>query len=157
RKHWDFYLKRFSVHGLELEPGRQRAYFRLLRGDRNTIVYDSAKRKGVHRDVVKRRGERYIWHENEGIAYSVVEMDQRWALQVKPFYMFTGKDGTSPLPSFERTARSTRRMKFDRNMNVDSDLSFWARFLAEGNAAIQLRCPGVEDLVLSASYQALEI
>jgi hypothetical protein len=157
RKHWEFYLRRFAARGLELELRRHRAYFRLVEGDRNTVVYDSPRRKGVQRDVVKRRGDRYIWHENEGIAYSVVEFDGTWALQIKPFYMFTGKDGVSPLPSFKRTARATRRIKFDRNPNVDSDLTFWAKFLSEGNAAMQLRCPGVDDLVLSATYQALEV
>ena len=158
RKHWEFHLREFSGQGLEGESGKHRAYFRLLAGEKNTVVYDSSKRRGVRRDVVKRRGsERYVWHENEGIAYAVVEVDGTWAIQVKPFYMFTGRDGLTPLPSFERTARSTRRMRFDRNRNVDDDLTFWARFLARGNPTIQLRCRGVEDLVLSAGYQTVEV
>ena len=158
RKHWEFYLRRFWKQGLERESGKQRAYFRLIEGDRNSIIYDSAKRRGVRRDVVKRRGsERYVWHENEGVAYSVVEYDATWAIQLKPFYMFTGKDGLTPLPSYERTARSTRRMRFDRNRNVDDDLTFWARFLSSGNPTIQLSCAGVEDLVLNASYQTAEV
>ncbi|MGH9203165.1 MAG: hypothetical protein ACRD2A_18210, partial [Vicinamibacterales bacterium] len=158
RKHWEFRLREFSAQGLEREPGKHRAYFRLVGGDRNTVVYDSPKRRGVHRDVVKRRGsERYVWHENEGIAYAVVEFDGTWAIQVKPFYMFSGRDGVKPLPAFERSARSTRRMRFNRNRNVDDDLTFWARFLSRGNPTIQLPCAGVEDLVLSASYQVVEV
>jgi hypothetical protein len=158
RKHWEFHLKTYREKGLQQEPKKQRAYFRLLEGERNTVVYDSPKRRGVRRDVVKRRGsDRYIWHENEGIAFSVVEYDGTWAIQIKPFYMFTTKDGLTPLPSFERTARATRRMRFDRNRNVDDDLTFWARFLSHGNPTIQLSCVGVEDLVLSANYQTAEV
>ena len=134
RKHWEFYLRIFWKQGLEREAGKQRAYFRLIEGEHNTIVYDSPRRRGVRRDVVKRRGsEHYVWHENEGIAYSVVEYDGTWAIQLKPFYMFTGKDGLTPLPSFERTARATRRIRFDRNRNVDDDLTFWSRLLSRGN------------------------
>ncbi len=158
RKHWEFHLQTFWERGFQREPKKQRAYFRLIDGERNTVVYDSPKKRGVRRDVVKRRGsERYVWHENEGIAYSVVEYDATWAIQLKPFYMFTGKDGLTPLPSFERTARATRRMRFDRNRNVDDDLTFWARLLSRGNPTIQLSCAGVEDLVLSASYQTAEV
>lgn len=117
-KHWEFYLQRFFARGLSVEWKQKRAYFQLIKGERNTIVYDSRLRKGVKRDVVKRRGEeQYIWHENEGIGYAVVNFGETWAMQIKPFYMFTGKDGCTPLPPFRRTQRATRRMKFDRNKN----------------------------------------
>ncbi len=158
RKHWEFYLREFDQNGLEREHRKHRAYFRLIAGERNTIVYDSPRRRGVRRDVVKRRGsDRYVWHENEGIAYEIVELDGTWAIQLKPFYMFTRRDGITPLPPFERSARATRRMRFDRNRNVDDDLTFWARFLSRGNPTIQLRCASVDDLVLGASYQTVEV
>jgi len=157
RKHWELYLDGLEAKGFYREEGRNRAYFHLLDGQVNTLIYDSPKRRGIHRDVVKRRGERSPWHENEGVAYSIVEYDATWAIQIKPFYMFTGKDGVTPLPPFERTARATRRMRFDRNKNVEDDLTFWARFLSAGSPSIRLPGLGVGDLVIDAAFLQFEV
>jgi hypothetical protein len=157
-KHWEFYLQRFFAQGLFVERKQKRAYFQIVKGERNTIIYNSRLRKGVKRDVVKRRGEeQYIWHENEGIGYAVVNFGETWAMQIKPFYMFTGKDGCTPLPSFQRTRRATRRMKFDRNKNVDDDLSFWARFLSSGQSMLSIGGVGVEDLIIDADFCSEEV
>ncbi|MCI0390766.1 MAG: hypothetical protein MOB07_18630 [Acidobacteria bacterium] len=157
-KHWEFYLRRFFDQGLAVERKRKRAFFHLVKGERNTVIYNSRLRKGVKRDVVKRRGdEDRIWHENEGIAWAVVGFGGSWALQLKPFYMFTRRDGCTPLPPFIRTQRATRRMKFDRNKNVDDDLSFWARLLAAEQPTINIGGVGVENLILDAEYCSAEV
>jgi hypothetical protein len=113
RKHWEMYLRRFREQGLFIENKKHRAFFR--KGARKSVIeYDSPKRRGIKREVVKARSEGR-WHENEGIGYYFVYSGRRWAIRIKPFYMFTRRDGMTPLPGFERTRRATRRMKFDRN------------------------------------------
>jgi hypothetical protein len=157
-KHWEFFLHRWKKQGFYVEYKKKRAYFQLVEGDRNTIRYDSRLRKGVRRDVVKQRGEgKYIEYENEGICYSVVEFGGTWAIQLKPFYMFTKSDGHTPLPSFVRTRRATRRMKFDRNKSVDDDLTFWARLLSAGQPIINIGSVGVENLILDSEYCSVEV
>jgi hypothetical protein len=121
-KHWEIYLRRFREQGLFIENKKHRAFFR--KGARKPIIeYDSPKRRGIKREVVKARSDGR-WHENEGIGYQIIYTGGSWVIRVKPFYMFTRRDGMTPLPGFERTRRATRRMKFDRNKNVDDDLTF---------------------------------
>lgn len=156
-KHWEFYLRTFAPQGLRMDQTqRRRAFFTLVTGTRNTIVYDSAQRRGVRRDVVKPRADGR-WHENEGIGYHAVQYDNSWAVQIKPFYMFTRQDGTTPMLPSMRSARATRRMKFDRNKSVADDLSFWARFLSRGSSVIDIGGRGVQDLLLSASFKSFEV
>ncbi len=150
-------MRRFEQAGLFIEYRKRRAYFILRAGGKNIVRYDSPRRRRIKRDVVKTRGEQKIWHENEGVAYSIVEYDGVWAVQIKPFYMFTEKDGVTPLPSYERTARATRRMRFDRNKSVDDDLTFWACFLSQGKVVIELGGVGVPDLVVQSSYETVEV
>jgi hypothetical protein len=157
-KHWDFFLRRKSEEGLVVEHKKKRAYFTLLEGERNRIFYDSRARKGVRRDVVKRRERgKYIEHENEGIYYSVVEYVDYWTVQIKPFYMFTGADGITPIPSYLMTQRATRRFKFDRNKNVDDDLTFWARYLSSGQPTVSIGGVGVDDLIVDFEYCSAEV
>jgi hypothetical protein len=157
-KHWEFFLQRLFVKGLYVERKRKRAYFRLVKGDKNTVIYDSRQRKGVKRDVVKKRGDdEFTWYENEGIAYPVVEFGGHWAMQIKPFYMFTGRDGCTPLPPFLRTQRATRRMQFDRNKNVGDDLIFWARFLSNGQPTLNLGSVGASHLIIDSEYSSAEV
>ena len=158
RKHWEFFLFKFKDKGFYIEPKNNRGFFQLIKGERNRLVYDSRFRRNVARDVVKRRGEgERIWHENEGICYEVVEFAGQWAMQLKPFYMFTKADGRTPLPSFARTRRATRRMKFDRNKNVDDDLTFWARLLSGGQPIINIGNIGVDSLTLDSEYCSTEV
>jgi hypothetical protein len=157
-KHWEFFLHRWRGDGLILERKKKRAFFTLIRGTKNVVTYDSRSRRNVRRTVVKRRElKRSVFHENEGLNYEVVDFAGNWAMQVKPFYMFTGKDGCTPLPSFARASKATRRMKFDRNLNVDDDLSFWARLLSGGHPAINIGGVGVDDLILGSEYCSVEV
>jgi hypothetical protein len=157
-KHWQFFLRRFLAKGLYVEWKQKRAYFQLVDGDRNKLIYDSSQRRGVRRDVVKKRGDdKFPWHENEGIDYAVVEFGGNWAVQIKPFYMFTGPDGCTPLPPFRQTQRATRRMQFDRNKNVGDDLTFWARFLSNGRPTINFGGLGVSHLIIDSEYCSAEV
>jgi len=159
RKHWERYLLRFEEEGLILEVGRKhRAYFEALDRSNRTIVWDSAQKRNNKRDVVKKRGsESRIWFENEGFGYDVAELGGVWCVRIKPFYMFTGYNGKKPLPSFVRTSKATSRMKFDRNKNVEADLTFWSTFLGRGNETINIGNRHVDDLVLEASFLTVEV
>ena len=157
-KHWEFFLRRWQYQGLFLEHKAKRAYFVLQTGERNRITYDSRARKGVKRDVVKpRERARSLEHENEGITYAVVEHGGQWALQIKPFYMFTRADGRTPIPTYLMSSRSTRRIKFDRNKNVDDDLSFWARYLSGGHETLNIGGVGVDDLIIEFEFCSVEV
>jgi hypothetical protein len=158
-KHWSFFLNRWIEQGLFVDYyKRKRAFFHLVKGERNTIVYDSRSRKGVKRDVVKQRIHgKHIEYENEGFYYSVVQYSEFWAVQLKPFYMFTRSDGKTPLPSFLIGRRATSRMKFDRNKNVDDDLTFWARFLSGGQPTINIGGVGVDDLLVDSEFASAEV
>lgn len=158
-KHWSFFLQKWKQAGLCVDDYKnKRAFFHLTNGERNTIIYDSTKRKHVKRDVVKRREYgNSLEHENEGISYSVVEYGGQWAIQIKPTYIFTGSDGCTPLPPSMQARRATRRFKFDRNKNVDDDLTFWARYLSEGKSTIGLGNVGVTDLILGSEYCSVEV
>jgi hypothetical protein len=156
RKHWEVHLRRFKDDGLFIERKKDRAFFRKTNGRKVLIEYDSPKRRGIKREVVKPRAEGK-WHENEGIGYQIVFSAGQWAVRVKPFYMFTGRDGATPLPGFERTRRATRRIKFDRNKNVDDDLTFWSRFLAGGQTTISLGGLDIDDLIVDAAFLTIEV
>ncbi len=161
RKHFEFHLQRFEPDGLILEEGRKRgrrAYFVGNAGKGRRHLYDTPRRRRVPREVVKQRGDPpKAWFENEGFGYEITQLDGTWAVRIKPFYMFTGRDAKTPLPPFARTSRATRRIKFDRNRNVDDDLTFWARFLGEGRPAINLGQRHVEDLILEGQFLTVEV
>lgn len=160
RKHFERYLSRFQPHGLILEESRKkkRAYFEGRDGKPRKLVYDTPRRKGISREVVKQRGDApRAWFENEGFGYEVTQMDSVWAVRIKPFYMFTGRDAKKPLPAFARTSRATRRIKLDRNKNVDDDLTFWARFLSEGGPTINIGQDHVNDLIVEGQFLTIEV
>jgi len=159
RKHWERYLKGFAADGLILEDGRtHRAFFHALEGENRTIVWNGPQRKGNRRDVAKKRGEGpRTWFENEGIGYEIVDLGGLWSVRIKPFYMFTGRNGKTPLPSFTRTSKATSRIKFDRNKNVEADLAFWESFLGRGSETINIGDRQVGNLLLAASFLKVEV
>ncbi len=161
RKHFERHLVRFRKHGLMIEEGRRkgrRAYFEGYDGKPRKLIYDTPHRKGVRREVVKqRREDTRAWFENEGFGFEVTQLDGLWAVRIKPFYMFTGRDAKTPLPAFARTSRATRRMKLDRNKNVDDDLTFWGRFLSEGAPTINIGQDHVDDLLLEGAFLTIEV
>lgn len=159
RKHWEHYLTTFEDAGLVLEVGRKhRAYFEGKEGGGRTIIWDSPQRRGNRREVVKRRAEgSTAWFENEGFGYDVVQIGGLWTVRIKPFYMFTGHNARTPLPSFTRTRRATSRMKFDRNKSVEADLLFWSTFLGRGNETINVGEEHVDDLLLDAAFMIEEV
>jgi hypothetical protein len=159
RKHLEYHLTGFEDEGFILEGGRRhRAYFIGDEGKDREVIWDSALRKGNRRDVVKQRGtDPRIWFENEGIGYEIVRMGDIWCARIKPFYMFTGPDSVTPLASWARTQKATRRIKFDRNKNVETDLAFWSRFLGEGKETINIGDLHVGDLLLDTTFLTLEV
>jgi len=160
RKHFERHLQSFEPDGLIMEHDvrYRRAYFQGLAAKPRTLVYDGALRKGIRRQVVKQRAEGpKTWFENEGIGYEVCQLDGEWAIRIKPFYMFTGRDGRTPLPAFARTARATRRIKYDRNKNVEDDLTFWSKFLSRGASTINVGQESVGDLLLDSSFVTVEV
>ena len=159
RKHWQRYLDSFREDGLILEEGRKyRAYFEGKNKGGRTITWNSPQRRGNRREVVKKRGEGpRAWFENEGFGYEIVEIGELWCIRIKPFYMFTGRDACTPLPSFTRSAKSTSRIKFDRNKNVEADLTFWSTFLGRGTETINIGHHHVDDLILDASFLTVEV
>ncbi|MGA0532582.1 SIR2 family protein [Hansschlegelia sp. KR7-227] len=158
RRHFERYLQVFEGKGLVIEKDKRgrparRAYFTALRGDNRTLIYDTPNRRNVRRDVVKRRGDGQATHfECEGFGYEVVRQANVWGVRIKPFYMFAKRDGASPLPGYLRTRKSVRRIKFDRNANVESDLTFWARFLSDGRETINIGQTHVDDLLLEGGF-----
>ncbi|WP_455387567.1 SIR2 family protein [Petrachloros mirabilis] len=159
RKHWERYLVQFKDDGLILEAGRKRrAYFEGTKGSGRTMTWNSPQRRGNRREVVKKRanGSR-PWFENEGFAYEIAAIGGLWGVRIKPFYMFTGPDGKTPLPSFLRTSKATRRIKYDRNQNVESDLLFWSTLLGRGNETINIGHQHVDDLLVEASFLTVEV
>jgi len=107
--------------------------------------------------VKRRESKKDVFHENEGFAFDVIRFQGDWAVQIKPFYMFTEADGRTPLPPYRRTKLSTSRMRFDRNQAVVSDLGFWSRYLARGAATVQLCPTGDYDLLMAGAFHEIEI
>jgi hypothetical protein len=161
RKHFESHLHTLLSKGLMIERDRRanrRAYFFGEGGGPRLLIYDTPSRRGVPREVVKQRGDPpRVWFENEGIGYEVARLGSLWGVRVKPFYMFTGPDARTPLPGYARTAKATRRMKFDRNQSVESDLTFWARFLSQGAPVLNLGQGPVEDLLLEGAFLSLDV
>lgn len=159
-KHWVFFLREKSAAGLRVEDRKRRAYFTLVPDTtQNVITYESRAKRKTRRAVVKRRerGETRVEHENEGIYYSIQRFASEWTLQLKPMYVFTGKDGQTPIPSWLTSKRATRRFKFDRNKNVDDDLAFWSKYLSEGKGVRNIGGVGVTDLILDFEYCSAEV
>jgi hypothetical protein len=160
-RHWERLLRSKAEAGFTVEYKARRAYFLAKDGGDNTYTYDSPQRKNISRGVVKKRETpTRIYFENEGIAYQIVQFGERWAVQIKPFYVFTREDGKTPLSGIDQTRRATRRYKFDRNKAVDADMKFWSLFLSGGKPTLDLGAPAVPDLVLGMSYleaEALEL
>ncbi|TWB08430.1 hypothetical protein FBZ99_11916 [Rhizobium sp. ERR 1071] len=163
RKHFEQHIRSFEKDGLVVEKTKKghpakRAYFQSRNKDNRTIVYDTPRRKGIRRDVVKKRGDDgKPWFECEGFGYEVVRLGNGWGVRIKPFYMFTKQDGITPLPGYMRTSRATRRIRFDRNTNVESDLVFWGRFLSQGGQTINIGDENVPDLVLEGSFYTQDV
>lgn len=156
-RHWERLLRSKAEAGFTVEYKARRAYFLAKDGGDNTLVYDSPQRKNISRGVVKKRETpTRTYFENEGIAYQIVQFGERWAVQIKPFYVFTREDGKTPLPGIDQTRRATRRYKFDRNKAVDADMKFWALFLSGGKPTLDLGSPALPDLVLGMSYLEAE-
>lgn len=160
RRHLEWHIASFADDGLEREDRKnsKRAFFVGEGPSPRALRYDSALRRNIRREVVKRRadGEK-AWFENEGFGYEIKSLGDEWAVRIKPFYMFTGADARTPLPSFARAARATRRMKFDRNDSVDSDLTFWARFLSRGQPTINIGQQGTSELLLDGGFLTIEV
>ncbi len=159
RKHWERYLVTFVDDGLILEDGRKhRAYFEGRNKQGRTIIWDGPQRRGNRREVVKKRSDTIpVWFENEGFGYEVVDICGTWCIRIKPFYMFTGRDARTPLPSFARAAKATRRIKFDRNKSVEADLVFWSSFLGRGGETINAGQAHVDDVLIDASFLTVEV
>jgi hypothetical protein len=161
RKHFERHIAGFDIHGFMLEEGgkrKRRAYFAGRSGKPRKYVYDTPRKRGVIREVVKQRGEYpNAWFENEGFGYEIVQFDGLWSVRIKPFYMFTGRDAKRPLPAYARTSRATRRIKLDRNKNVEDDLTFWGRFVGQGHPTINVGQVHVEDLILEGQFVTVEV
>ena len=163
RRHFERYLLRFADRGFVIEKDKRgypakRSYFTAFKGGNRTIVYDTPHRRNVRRDVVKRRGEdKKTWFECEGFGYEVVQQAGIWGVRIKPFYMFAKRDGITPLPGYMRTSKAIRRIKFDRNANVESDLAFWARFLSQGAPTINIGSHHVDDLLLEGGFVTVDV
>jgi hypothetical protein len=159
RKHWERYLLTFADDGLILEDGRKhRAYFEGRNKEGRTIIWNGPQRRGNRREVVKKRSDGIpIWFENEGFGYEVVDICGTWCIRIKPFYMFTGRDARTPLSSFARAAKATRRIKFDRNKSVEADLVFWSSFLGRGGETINAGQTHVDDVLIDASFLTVEV
>jgi len=163
RRHFENYLKRFEAQGLILEKTKRgypanRAYFTGLNGKDRLHTYDTPNRKNVKRGVAKLRvfGQ-HSWFECEGFGYEVVRQAGVWGIRIKPFYMFAKRDGKTPLPGYLRTSKATRRIKLDRNANVESDLTFWGRFLSQSAQTINVGGRHVEGLLLDGSFVTLDV
>jgi restriction endonuclease Mrr len=160
-RHWERFLKRKCDFGLHVDYKARRAFFLPKDGGENVFIYDSPQRRNIQRAVVKKRETpTRVEFENEGITYSIVQFGTRWAVQTKPFYVFTESDGKTPLSGVNQTRRATRRYKFDRNKAVEADMKFWSIFLAGQKSTMDLGSPTVSDLVLSVKYleaEALEL
>lgn len=160
RKHFEYELETFEEeHGLILEYGRKhRAYFAGKDKGPRTILWSSAQKRGNRREVVKRRADPpRAWFENEGFGYEIVYMGGMWCVRIKPFYMFTGHNASTPLPAFTRAAKTTRRIKFDRNKSVEADLTFWASFLGRGNETMNVGDLHVDDLLIDMNFLTVEV
>jgi hypothetical protein len=158
RQHFEAYVDSFEDDGLCLEGNKShRAYFVGQDANNRLIVWDSPQKRGNRREVVKRRSEERPWFENEGFGYDLVYMTGKWCVRIKPFYMFTGVDARTPLPAFARTSKATRRMKWDKNKNVETDLVFWATFLARNGSTMNLSSLSGYDLLVDCAYLNLEV
>ena len=59
--------------------------------------------------------------------------------------------------AFTRTAKATRRMKWDKNKNVETDLAFWSVFLGRGGATLNLGDIHSDDLLVDTAFLTLEV
>jgi hypothetical protein len=159
RNHFEYHLRGFENQGLVIEDSRKhRAYFAGTDRGERVIVWNSLQRRGNRREVVKRRREPpRSWFENEGFGYEIVDMGGTWCVRIKPFYMFTGPDAFTPLPTFTRAAKATRRIKFDRNKSVEADLAFWASFLGRGAEIMNVGRRHVDDLLIDMAFLTVEV
>jgi hypothetical protein len=162
RKHFERHLKGFEENGLVIEEAKRgsarRAYFQSNKGRDRIHTYDTPSRKNVKRGVAKKRGDdKRPYFECEGVGYEVVRLASAWGIRIKPFYMFTRQDGKTPLPGYMRTSRATRRIRLDRNANVESDLVFWGRFLSKGEQTINIGGELAADLLLDGGFFTVDV
>ena len=155
--HWRRHLAQFEEQGLVVVGKDKRAYFGLSGRKSLTISYTTLLGRRSRREVVKVRGEKEDQHENEGFYYQVVKMSGELAVQIRPTYVFTGLDGTTPLPPRFQTRKATRRFKFDRNKMVGDDMMFWARYLGNEGESVNLGGGWRDDLILDMRYLAVEL
>lgn len=156
REYWERYL-RLLKPALAVDSRKKRAHFIAEEPEDLVVTYDSPLRRNIKRTVIKKRdGGKYPEFEIEALHYAVVQHGDKWAVQIKPTYVFTKSDALTPLPGYIQASRATRRFKFDRNPSVDSDLKFWLALLSGGKSAISLGGNNVNDLILDGSFAAIE-
>ena len=56
-----------------------------------------------------------------------------------------------------RAAKSTRRIKFDRNKSVEADLTFWASFLGGGAETMNVGHLHMGDLLIDMTFLTVEV
>ena len=94
-----------------------------------------------------------MWFENEGFSDDIARMGSTWGVRLKPFYMFTGADATTPLPGYARTKRATRLHESLIAIKVSTaTLSFGGGSLRKGAPAINLSQVAGQDLLLEGLF-----
>jgi hypothetical protein len=48
-------------------------------------------------------------------------------------------------------------MKYDRNQSVESDLTFWARFISQGAPVLNVGQGPVDDLLIEGAFVSLDV
>lgn len=156
--HWVRFLESKADCNLLTVRQKKKAYFRSPDGKNLTVKYNTPARTGVERDVVKKREfGQSVQFECEGIAFSVEVFGTEWGILVKPIYVFTERDGVTPIRGILQGKKSTSRYKFDRNVMVEKDLQFWAIFLSGGQPTIDIGGMGVKTLIVDANYCTVDV
>lgn len=137
-------LQHFFSLGLRVDKIKKRAYFtKTFEDTPKEITYQGRLKKAtrtVARPKINPNSGKISYWEHKSIWYHFENIGNSWFLILNPAYVFT-TDGVKNLLKSERVnILSTKKASRDYNMAVHNDLTFWSKFIANGNeGAFQLQ------------------
>ncbi len=129
--------------GLVWDQDRRRAYFAPDNGRPRKITWQAFKRRGTRTGVgVRTRPDKSVDHwYHFAVRPRVEDLRERFALTISPTWVFSS-DGHNLLRSYSVAPIATKRLNREDNARILYNIQFWAQYLSQGSARIELPTGG---------------
>ena len=129
--------------GLVWDQDRRRAFFPPDNGRPRKVTWQAFKRKGTRTVVgIRTRLDKSVDHwYHFAVRPRVEDLRERFAITLSPTWVFSS-DGYSLLRSYSVAPIATKRLNREDNARILYNIQFWAQYLSQGKAGIELPTGG---------------